>query len=185
MSIKRKLIRFVRKIAGTGYVTPEDIKRRGGSVGERCAIYTNRIDLAHAYLLTIGNDVTLSNCRILMHDASIVRDLQCSRIGKVTIGDKVFIGAEAIVLPNVKIGSKVIIGAGAVVTKDIPDNSVAVGNPALVIGSYDDYIKKHSENLNSTTIYKGYQKCTKSELLEIRDSLPNGKQGYEEAGKIE
>ncbi len=181
MSIKRKLIRFVRRIAGTGYVTPNDIRRRGGSVGERCAIYTNRIDLAHAYLLTIGNDVTLSNCRILLHDASIVRDLHCSRIGKVTIGDKVFIGAEAIVLPNVKIGNKVIIGAGTVVTKDIPDNSVAVGNPARIIGSYDDYIQKHSEKMNGSIIFKGYKSCKKTELLEIRDSLPIGKQGYEKS----
>ena len=36
-----------------------------------------------------------------------------------------------------KIGNNVIIGAGTVVTKDIPDNSVVVGNPCKIVGSYD------------------------------------------------
>ena len=44
-----------------------------------------------------------------------------------------FIGAESVILPNVTIGNNVVIGAGAVVTKEIPDNSVAVGNPCKVI----------------------------------------------------
>lgn len=51
----------------------------------------------------------------------------------VTIGDDCWIGGGAIILPGVKIGSRSVIGAGAVVTKDIPDDSLAVGNPAVVI----------------------------------------------------
>lgn len=50
----------------------------------------------------------------------------------VTIGDNVWIGGGAIINPGVTIGNNVVIGSGAVVTKDIPDNSVAVGNPAVV-----------------------------------------------------
>lgn len=50
-----------------------------------------------------------------------------SRVGRIDIGNDVFIGASSIVLPNVKIGDKVIVGAGSIVTKDIPDNSVVVG----------------------------------------------------------
>jgi maltose O-acetyltransferase len=43
------------------------------------------------------------------------------------------VGIGAVVLPRIKIGSNAIIGAGAVVTKDVPDNAVAVGNPARVV----------------------------------------------------
>ncbi|MFD7528001.1 sugar O-acetyltransferase [Streptomyces sp. NPDC059849] len=48
----------------------------------------------------------------------------------ITIGDNVWIGGGAIVLPGVTVGDNSVVGAGAVVTKDIPANVVAVGNPA-------------------------------------------------------
>ncbi len=51
----------------------------------------------------------------------------------VTIGDNCWIGGGATILPGVTIGNNVTIGAGSVVTRDIPDNTVAVGNPARVI----------------------------------------------------
>lgn len=53
----------------------------------------------------------------------------------ITIGDNVWLGGGAIVLPGVTIGDNSVIGAGAVVTKDVPANSVAVGNPARVVRS--------------------------------------------------
>lgn len=51
----------------------------------------------------------------------------------VTIGNNVWIGGSVTILPGVTIGDNVTIGAGSVVTKDIPSNSVAVGNPCKVI----------------------------------------------------
>lgn len=51
----------------------------------------------------------------------------------ITIGDNVWIGGGAIVLPGVTIGDDSVIGAGAVVTKDVPPGVVAVGNPARVV----------------------------------------------------
>ena len=51
----------------------------------------------------------------------------------VTIGDNVWIGGSVTILPGVTIGDNVTIGAGSVVTKDIPSNSIAVGNPCKVI----------------------------------------------------
>jgi len=52
---------------------------------------------------------------------------------EITIGDNVWIGGNAVVCPGVHIGNNVVIGAGSVVTKDIPDGSLAVGNPCRVI----------------------------------------------------
>ena len=53
----------------------------------------------------------------------------------IVIEDNVWLGGGAIILPGVRIGENSVIGAGAVVTKDVPRNSVAVGNPARVIRS--------------------------------------------------
>ncbi len=51
----------------------------------------------------------------------------------VTIGDSVWIGGNAVILPGVTIGNNVVIGAGSVVSHDLPDNVVAVGNPCRIV----------------------------------------------------
>lgn len=51
----------------------------------------------------------------------------------VTIGDNVWIGGNAVILPGVTIGDNVVIGAGSVVTRSIPSDSIAVGNPARLV----------------------------------------------------
>ena len=53
--------------------------------------------------------------------------------GPITVGDDVWIGSAAIVLPGVTIGARSVIGAGSVVTRDVPPDSVAVGTPARVV----------------------------------------------------
>lgn len=60
----------------------------------------------------------------------------------ITVGDNVWIGAGVQVMPGVTIGSNVVVGGGSVVTKDIPDNSVAVGNPCRVIRKITDADKE-------------------------------------------
>ena len=52
---------------------------------------------------------------------------------KPTIGNHVQIGANAVIIGDIRIGDNVIVGAGAVVVKDIPDNAVVVGNPARIV----------------------------------------------------
>lgn len=52
---------------------------------------------------------------------------------EITIGDNVWLGGNVVVVPGVHIGNNVVVGAGSVVTKDLPDNVIAVGNPARVI----------------------------------------------------
>ena len=69
-----------------------------------------------------------------------VPDLEITK--PIKIGNNVYIGNNVIILPGVTIGNNVVIGAGAVVSKNIPDNSVAVGIPARVIKTADEYFEK-------------------------------------------
>ena len=61
----------------------------------------------------------------------------------VHIGENVWIGANAVVLPGITIGDNSVIGAGSVVTKDIPPNVIAVGNPCRVLREISDHDKKY------------------------------------------
>ena len=65
--------------------------------------------------------------------------------GKVVIGDYVYIGSNALIMPGVTIGSHVLIAAGSVVTKSAPDNVVVGGNPARIICSIEEYYEKKQE----------------------------------------
>ena len=64
----------------------------------------------------------------------------------VEIGDNVWIGELVSILPGVQIGKNCIIGANSVVTKSIPDNCIAVGNPAKIIKKYN-FETKHWEKI--------------------------------------
>ena len=62
---------------------------------------------------------------------------------EVTIGDNVWIGGNTVILPGVHIGDNVVIGGGSVVTKDIPDWSIAAGNPCKVIRKITEEDKQY------------------------------------------
>lgn len=92
--------------------------------------------------LTIGNKVSISSgVHIYTHDSSMYRaqglqkNIDGSHIHRapVKIGNNVQIGANSVVLPGVTIGDNVVIGACSLVNKNIPSNTVAVGNPCKVI----------------------------------------------------
>ena len=83
------------------------------------------LDPSHCWLIEIGDNVTFGpHVQVLAHDASMPNVLGYTKIGRVRIGNNVFIGAGSIVLPNVQIGDNSIVGAGSIVTKDIPPNVV-------------------------------------------------------------
>jgi acetyltransferase-like isoleucine patch superfamily enzyme len=92
--------------------------------------------------ITIGDNVIIS-ARAMLIDAGLQRagfgDTSAPTHvgGQIVIGDRVWIGAGAIVLANVTIGSGSIVGAGSVVTRDVPPNTVVAGNPARPIGRTD------------------------------------------------
>lgn len=153
----RKIILYIRKhIMHIDDRSQLEIAIENGlQIGKDCHVMGECIiDPGHCWLITIGDRVTLApRVHILAHDASTKRMLGYTLIGKVTIGNDVFIGAESIILPNVTIGNKVVIGAGSVVTHSIPDNSVAVGNPAKVISTYDDYQRKRENQMANTAVF--------------------------------
>lgn len=92
------------------------------------------IDANFPWLVTIGNNVTFaSHVAVIAHDGSTQKLIGYSKVGKVTVGDDVFVGYGSMILPNVTIGDGAIIGANSVVTKDVAPGMVAVGSPAREI----------------------------------------------------
>lgn len=130
----------------------EQCRLRGVKIGENVDLVNAEIDYCFGHLISIGNNVTITNSVILAHDASTKKELGYSKIGCVDIGDNVFIGYGSIILPNVKIGNKVIVGAGTVVSKDIPDNVVVVGPQARIVGTYDDYMEKNRKRMKEVPV---------------------------------
>lgn len=126
------------------------LKKWGAIVGEDVELYNVSISHNDATCLEIGCHVTLTNCTILTHDASTKRFLGngLNRIGRVVIGNNVFVGYHSLILPNVKIGDNSIVAAGSVVTKDVPSGCVVGGVPAKKICSIEDFIKKHQMVVN-------------------------------------
>lgn len=106
------------------------------------------------YLITIGSNCAItSGVKIFTHGGATVARSQYPNFdcfGKVTIGNYVYIGANALIMPGVTIGNNVLVAAGSVVTKSIPENVVVAGNPAKIICSLHSYIEHNLKyNLNS------------------------------------
>lgn len=134
------------------------LRALGAKVGNDVWIGASDLDHGHAYLIEIGDRVTITHATLLAHDASIKREVGKVRVGKITIGNDVFVGWGSIILPNVHIGNKVVVGAGSVVTRDVPENSIVAGNPARVIGVYDDYMEKHKGLMQQKPCFDTYWK---------------------------
>lgn len=132
------------KLVSRGLVVGKNLTRMRGVI----------IDPSHCWHISIGDNVVLApRVHILAHDASTKPFLNYTRVANTRIGDQVFIGAGTIVLPGVTIGNNVVIGAGSVVTKDIPDNSVAIGNPAHIVHSLDVFIDKNKGMMTADNVF--------------------------------
>ena len=160
------------------------LRKHGAKIGEDVELYDFSCSAKDASCLEIGNHVTLTGVMCLTHDASLKRFLgnDCNKIGRIVIGDNVFIGKQTVILPNVHVGNNVIIGVGSIVTHDIPDESVAVGNPARVICTIDEFKDKHLSNMKShpELIYKNTKpryEMTADELHEFNEKI-DGKTIY-------
>lgn len=157
----------------------EGHKRRGLVVGKNFGLMEDVvIDHSHAWHITIGDDVTLApRVHILAHDASTKRYLGFTRLGKVVIGNRVFVGAGALILPGVIIGDDVIVGAGSVVSHDIPSGKVAAGNPASIICDTQDYMARKKEEMSKVPVfdasYTVHQGVTDDMKKEMNQSMKN------------
>lgn len=134
------------------YITT--LRKKGIKIGNRTVVFAPKsiqIDTTRPELVEIGEHVFLHRGTIIQtHDwaswcfVDKYKDFIPSH-AKVTIGNNVWLGENVSILKGVTIGNNVIIGFGSVVTKSIPDNSVAVGCPAKVVGTIDDYYKKRKD----------------------------------------
>src|SRR5690606_18074484 len=123
---------------------------KGVKVGNDCRILTTSLG-TEPWMISIGNKVTItSGVRLLTHDGAswLFNDEKGRRhlYRPVKIGNNVFIGSNAIIMPGVVIEDNVIVAAGSVVTKSIPSGFIAGGNPAKIIGKFDDYKKRVLED---------------------------------------
>ena len=164
---------FFKKIFRRKKTLVDQIREAGGKVGENVQIFSAKIDMRWSFLLTIGNNVVISQARILLHDGST--RLFCnnhSYVAAVNIGNNVFIGADSIVLPGTTVGNNVVVGAGTIVSKDIPDNSVVVGNPMRIIGTYENFKHKYYDLYKkSNVIEKGFDGLTEKDKQEIIERI--------------
>lgn len=131
--LERKKTRYIEELTLRGLILGRGVQIAGDFF----------IDPSHCYLISIGDNCTLSpNVRLIAHDASTKGLLGFTKIGKIEIRKNCYIGDSAIVLPGVTIGPNSIVGAGAVVTKSVPPDVIVVGNPATIVSSVREYAEK-------------------------------------------
>lgn len=93
MKLVQKIKAKIKQMLGLSYPTAEQLRSRGVTVGENVKINTKNIDFGHGFLISIGNNVTIAvDAIILAHDASTQPFLGYSKVGRVDIGNDVFIG---------------------------------------------------------------------------------------------
>lgn len=138
------------------------LRKDGIKIGDGCVIWKNVVFGSEPYLVTIGDHCRITDgVKFVTHDGGLwtIRNIEKYNpdhrnydiLKPIVIGNNVHIGWNTIIMPGVHIGNNVVIGCGAIVTKDIPDNSVAVGVPAKVIESLDDYFQKNNSSYIDTT----------------------------------
>lgn len=120
-------------------------------IGENCRFTGSPSWGSEPYLIEIGNNVTITqNVTFHTHDGGVGLFRKeypgINIMGKIKIGNNVFVGSHTIFLPGVTIGNNVVIAAGSVISKDVPDNVIVGGVPAKIIKSIDEYKQKALEN---------------------------------------
>lgn len=143
MRLFRKLIKLILKLASPY----RHARFCGVKMGKGCFIATRYMP-TEAYLIDIGDNVAITGgVKIFTHGgARIARSVGYPNFdvfGKVTIGDWSYIGSNALIMPGVSIGKRVLVAAGSVVTHSVPDNVCVAGNPAKIICTIDEFVRKN------------------------------------------
>lgn len=146
----------------------EDKNIIDGGGGYEIEIYPSANLGSEPYLIEIGNHVRINGgVQMITHDGgayvlrNYLKEANCDQLdlfGKIKIGSNVHIGTNAIIMPGVEIGDNCIIGCGAIVTKNIPSGSIAVGVPAKVIETIDEYVEKNRYRFQYTKQLNSLQK---------------------------
>ncbi|MBQ8805588.1 MAG: acyltransferase [Bacteroidaceae bacterium] len=154
MKIITKILRRIKCKTITSEQFLNNLRNKGVRIGQGTIVFTPndiQIDISRPELLEIGDNVLLHRGTIIMtHDyasrcfVNKYNDFIPSH-GKVKIGNNVWLGQHVTILKGVTIGDNVIIGAGSIVSKSIPSNSVAVGSPAKVICTFEEYYQKRQK----------------------------------------
>lgn len=106
-------------------------------------VENTRIDSLIPNAISIGeNFISAPGSWVLAHDASMINHIGKVAVKKTIIGDNVFVGLNAIIMPGVTVGDGAIIGAGSVVTRDVEPNTIVVGNPAKLVCTVNEYVEK-------------------------------------------
>jgi acetyltransferase-like isoleucine patch superfamily enzyme len=126
------------------------LRDRGALIGENVFAYNLSTEENFAKLLNIEDDVVMAyGVRIILHDSSLNNKFGLPiKFGKVVIRKGAYIGARCTILPGVEIGQGAIIGAGSIVTKDIPQDSVAFGVPARIMGTTEELKTRFLDNMS-------------------------------------
>lgn len=168
--IKRLLFKLRLYLANANTTGELFRKHYGIKIGENSRFTGKDVSFgSEPYLVDIGANVTITHgVRFQTHDGGVGLFRKefpgINVFGKIKIGNNVFIGEEVMIMYGVTIGDNVVIGAKSLVTKDIPSNSVAVGVPARVIKSLEEY--KQSSLLKAVFITSKTTLERKREILE-------------------
>lgn len=120
----------------------------GVRLGERCVINQGCLLDGRRFAIRVGNDVSIGPEAAILTLGHDPRSVDFSdRGGPVSIGNHVWIGYRAIVLPGVTIGEGAVVGACSVVSRDVPPFAIVAGNPARLIG-------KRPESLHYQLAYR-------------------------------
>lgn len=118
------------------------LRAAGMSIGENVGLVNCTLDSLFPFLIEIGSNVLITHATVLAHDASPVVFGKRTRVGRIRILDRCFIGAGVVILPGVTVGPDAIVGASAVVSRDVPAGSIVAGNPARVVGRVEHWLAK-------------------------------------------
>jgi acetyltransferase-like isoleucine patch superfamily enzyme len=121
-----------------------ELRESGMKIGANVALYNCTLDTNFPFLIEIGANSIVTHATILAHDASATVFGHGVVTGRVSVGERCFVGAGALLLPGVSVGPGSIVGAHSVVTKDVPAGSVVAGNPARVVCSVDEWAARLS-----------------------------------------
>lgn len=122
-------------------------RKIGVKMGENVQLYGSSYAMfsAEPWLVTLGDNVTVSFATFLCHDGAVVpfrqRHPDLDVAAPIRVGNNCFIGFRAIILPGVTIGDNCIVAAGAVVAADVEPGLVVAGNPARAVKTSEAYLE--------------------------------------------